>query len=76
MNKPIINMKETGNKINCLRKEAGMSVIKLTNELGYSTTQVIYKWLEGKTLPSPDNLVALAYMFNVTVDDILVTELT
>lgn len=36
--------------------------------------EVIYKWQQGAALPSIDNLVALAAVFQVGMDDILVID--
>jgi transcriptional regulator with XRE-family HTH domain len=40
--------------------------------LGFTTPQAIYKWQHGRALPTLDNLVALAAVFGVKIDDILV----
>ncbi|MBE7005222.1 MAG: helix-turn-helix transcriptional regulator, partial [Ruminococcaceae bacterium] len=34
--------------------------------------QAIYKWQRGDAMPTLDNIVALAAIFGVTVDEILV----
>ena len=39
---------------------------------GFNTPQAIYKWQRGDALPTVDNLVALAAVFGVQIDDILV----
>ncbi|MBQ3641674.1 helix-turn-helix domain-containing protein, partial [bacterium] len=38
---------------------------------GFESPQAIYKWIHGRNLPTVDNLIILAEIFNVTVDDIL-----
>ena len=76
MNIPRVNAEKTGKKIMDLREKSGLSVRMLADELSYERTQLIYDWQKGRTIPSADNLVALAYIFKVKVDDILVTELT
>lgn len=73
-NIPTINMIKTGEKILQLRKESGLSVRELQEIFGFATPQAIYKWQQGVTLPAIDNLVVLATLFNVNVDDILVTD--
>lgn len=73
-NIPTINMIETGKNITQLRKKAGLSVRELQEIFGFATPQAIYKWQQGVTLPAIDNLVVLATLFNVKVDDILVTD--
>ena len=69
---PIIDMVRTGQNINRLRKLAGVSVKDLQDVFGFSTPQAIYKWQRGTALPTIDNLVVLASVLGVTVDDVLV----
>lgn len=69
---PVIDMVGTGQKILELRKAAGLSVSDLQKLFGFGTPQAIYKWQHGVAMPTIDNLVALAIVFGVTVDDIIV----
>ena len=71
---PIINVVKTGQNIADLRKKAGLSVKDLQNVFGFSTPQAIYKWQKGSTLPTIDNLVLLASLFSVPMEDIIVIE--
>lgn len=71
---PIINMEKTGEKIIHYRKKAGISVKEIQEIFGFTTPQAIYKWQHGTALPTIDNLVTLAFLLNVTVDDILVKD--
>ena len=71
---PAINVEETGMKIDVLIHESEYSVRDISEKLGFETPQAIYKWMQGKTLPKLDNLVALASILNVSIDDILVIE--
>lgn len=71
---PTINMKKTGEKIYELRKEAGLSVRDLQKGLGFTTPQAIYKWQKGTALPTLDNLVVLADMLGVKIEDILIID--
>ena len=69
---PTIDMIRTGQNIKRMRKNAGFSVRDLQDVFGFSTPQAIYKWQHGTALPTIDNLIVLAKVFNVKVDDILV----
>lgn len=71
---PAINMMATGQNITRLREERGLSVKELQDILGFATPQAIYKWQHGVTLPTVDNLVILAAVFHVHMDEILVME--
>jgi len=69
---PVINMTATGKNIVRLRQNAGLTVKDLQDIFGFSTPQAIYKWQRGTAMPTLDNMVVLAAVFGVTVDDILV----
>ena len=69
---PVIDMTATGINITRLRVNAGLTVKDLQDIFGFSTPQAIYKWQRGETMPTVDNLVVLAAVFGVTVDEILV----
>ena len=70
----VIDMTATGQNIIRLRKSAGISVRQMQDAFGFGTPQAIYKWQQGTSLPTVDNLVMLAGLFNVPIDDILVVE--
>lgn len=70
----IINMEKTGKNITKLRIESGLSVRELQKIFGFATPQAIYKWQRGVVLPTVDNLVILAEVFNVHIEEILVME--
>ena len=72
MELPTIDMIRTGKNINRLRKQANLSVKDLQNIFGFATPQAIYKWQQGAALPSIDNLVVLAAVLQVSLDDNLV----
>ena len=74
VNLPVIDMIRTGQNIGRLRKQAGLSVKDLQNIFGFATPQAIYKWQQGVALPTIDNLVVLAAVLQVRMDDILVTD--
>ena len=69
---PVIDLTATGTNIMRLRINAGMTVKDIQDIFGFSTPQAIYKWQRGETMPTVDNLVVLAAVFGVTVDEILV----
>ena len=71
---PAIDMVATGRNIAMLRQAAGLTVKDLQIIFGFATPQAIYKWQHGTAMPTIDNLVALAMIFDVTVDDIIVID--
>ena len=71
---PAIDMVATGRNIMKLRKAAGLSVRETQNIFGFTTPQAIYKWQHGTAMPTIDNLVVLAAVLDVTIDEILVVQ--
>jgi len=72
---PVINTAATGENIRRLRKAAGLTVKDLQDVFGFGTPQAIYKWQRGTALPTVDNIVLLAAVFHVSVDEILVLDI-
>ncbi len=70
---PTIDLAQTGANITRLRKAAGLSVHDLQMVFGFNSPQAIYKWQNGMALPTIDNLIVLAAVFRVRVDDIIIT---
>lgn len=71
---PKIDIKQTGINIKSLRENKKMSVKELQSIFGFSTPYAIYKWEYGLNLPSLDNLVILAKIFDKKMDDIVAIE--
>lgn len=71
---PTIDTVKTGQNISNLRRKKGMAVRDVQDVFGFATPQAIYKWQHGSTLPTVDNLVVLASLFDVSIDDIIVTK--
>lgn len=71
---PTIDMVKTGQNIIMLREKAGLSVKDLQDVFGFTTPQAIYKWQHGTAMPTIDNLVVLASVLGVHIEDILVIQ--
>ena len=69
---PVIDMSATGKNIEALRKAAGLSVRELQRLLGFTSPQAVYKWQRGQSMPSIDNLAALACVLGVSLDNIII----
>lgn len=69
---PVIDMASTGLMITNLREKSGLSVKDLQDIFGFATPQAIYKWQNGKAMPTIDNLALLARVFGVKMEDIIV----
>lgn len=71
MDYPRIDMYKTGQNIRKLRVEKGITAEQLSEMLGISPHSV-YKWQCGKSLPSLDNMLLLGYIFQTSVNNIIV----
>lgn len=71
---PYINTVATGENINRMRMEAGFTVKDMQAVFGFATPQAIYKWIHGTAMPTIDNLVILAAVLGVTIDEIIVVD--
>ena len=69
----VIDMTATGMNIKSIREAKGYTVKDIQEAFGFASVNAIYKWQKGESLPSIDNLLALSIMFDVTMEDILVT---
>lgn len=69
---PTIDMVATGRNITRLRQAAGLTVRDLQDIFGFTTPQAIYKWQHGAAMPTIDNLLVLAAVLDVHMDDIIV----
>ena len=76
MDFPTINLALTGANIMNLRKAAGLSVHDLQMAFGFKSPQAIYKWQNGTALPTVDNLLVLAALLHVRIDDILIIDIS
>ena len=72
---PAIDMVATGKNIARLREAAGLTVKDLQDIFGFATPQAIYKWQHGAAMPTIDNLVVLAAVLAVTMDEIIVIDI-
>ena len=68
---PVINMKATGDNIQQMRKQAGITVKDIQVACGLTTGNAVYKWINGTCMPTIDNMVVIADMFGTTIDKII-----
>ncbi|MBQ3455702.1 MAG: helix-turn-helix transcriptional regulator [Synergistaceae bacterium] len=67
---PVIDLQRTGRSIEQHRKDSGLTVRDLQEYFGFEYPQAIYKWQHGECLPAVDNLLALALLFGVSIEDL------
>ena len=61
---------ELGNRLAELRKQHGLSQEELADKLGVSR-QAVSKWERGEASPDTDNLIELAKIYNISLDELL-----
>lgn len=66
---------EIANKLLQLRKEKGLSQEALAQELGISR-QAVSKWERAEASPDTDNLIELAKLYDISLDELLLHEPT
>jgi transcriptional regulator with XRE-family HTH domain len=69
---PTIDMAATGANIKALIKAKGLKIVDIQNGCGFNTPQAIFKWMRGDAMPSIDNMVILAHLLGVTIDQIII----
>ena len=72
--RPVLDVDATGAKIKSLMKQRGITPRQLQIILDFPYVQTVYNWFSGKNMPTIDNLIVLAQVLGVTVDDIIVTK--
>lgn len=71
MNVPRIDIEKTAQNIAGLRTEKNLSIRQIQDALGFNNPQAFYKWQRGECLPSLDNLIILADLYGVRLDEII-----
>lgn len=69
---PKIDMDRTGARLKIARLSRGLAVKDVQKVIGLTSPQAIYKWESGKSMPTIDNLVILAWLYKVRLDDLIV----
>ena len=73
--KPVLDLDATGAKIKTLMKQRGITPRQLQLILNFPYVQTVYNWFAGKNMPTLDNLVVLAQVLDVAMDDLVVTKM-
>lgn len=73
--KPVLDLAATGAKIKTVMKDKGITARELQIIMDFPYVQTIYNWFAGKNMPTIDNLVVLAKILAVPMDELVVTSL-
>ena len=68
---PIIDKRETGVNLRRIMDMCGVTAKDVQNYLGLGCVQSVYRWLEGTSMPTIDNLYALSELLQVPIDAIV-----
>ena len=74
---PVIDVPATSKNLKSLRESHNITVAQIQKLLGMENPQSIYSWenAESKYLPRLDNLVFLAKLYEVSIDELLVIKM-
>lgn len=74
---PVIDVPATSKNLKSLRESHNITVAQVQKLLGMENPQSIYSWenSENKYLPRLDNLVFLAKLYKVSIDELLVIKM-
>ena len=68
---PVIDREKTGDNLRVIMACRGYTVKEVQEYLNLGSVQSIYHWLEGKSMPTIDNLYALSELFQLSIDEIV-----
>ncbi len=71
INMIVLDVTLTGKKMHEVIHKSGYSIKELQGMLGLSCPQPIYRWMQGKILPSVENLYKMHRIFGVHMEDML-----
>lgn len=68
---PVIDSKKTGENLRRIINLRKVTIKEIQEYLGLSTVQAVYHWLNGRSIPSIDNLYALSMLLKVSIDELI-----
>ncbi|MBQ6904524.1 MAG: helix-turn-helix transcriptional regulator [Spirochaetia bacterium] len=67
-----IDQAATGARIKSLCKERGIRAKEIQASFGLESTQAVYKWWRGESLPNLDNFYSLSRSLEIPINDMIV----
>lgn len=64
----------TGRNISRAMEDHGVRASDIMEACGLTTRNAIYRWMNGKSLPTIDHMVILAYMVETALQDLIAIE--
>ena len=76
LSSPVINVEATSVNLKNIREKNKLTVAQLQKVFNMENPQSIYAWEDSKkkNLPRLDNLVVLAKLYNVSIDELIIVE--
>ena len=71
---PEVDLRNTGKILKKLRTINNLTVKDLQEFFGFDYPNAIYDWEKGLKLPCMSNLIALSYLYEVSINDILLKD--
>lgn len=68
---PLINKLETGINLRKIMDMRGITAKDVQQYLGLGCVQSVYRWFNGQSMPTIDNLYALSELFQLPIDAIV-----
>ena len=69
-----IQQEATGRHLHKLFQQNGYTVRDIQKACGLGSSQAVYKWLSGQSLPSIECLIVLSKLLHVSIEEILVVD--
>ena len=74
MERPHFDLAASGQRMREIRRDRNISVRQVMEYMGFESVQSIYKWERGECLPSADNFMALALLYEMNPLDMMVED--
>lgn len=69
-----LNVLMTGKLLGYFIRRSGYTIREIQRELMLSCPQPVYRWMNGQTMPSIDNLYKLSKILKVPMEELVLTE--
>lgn len=68
---PLIDKQKTGMNLRRIMDKQGITAKNVQEYLGLGCVQSIYRWFNGQSMPTIDNLYALSELLSVPIDKLV-----
>lgn len=68
---PLIDKRETGINLRRIMDDHSVSARDVQEYLGLGCVQSVYRWLDGISMPTVDNLYAMSQLFQISIDEMV-----